>query len=421
MGRGGLCRARRSGAAHDRCALSDQGLGSAAACAQRPCHHIFRYRPCHRQPARCARRGNRRGAQPGQFPDPVPPGDAQIGGAWRLSLGLAGQARDAGLGERTGRGLSTPRSVRHARIVADLPPVFLGSRDGIAYSAPRPGQSGNQNKASFMIRARHSLLILAGTSLLMATACTDPAMVNGNDPRQKTRQGAILGGLLGAGLGAAVSEDKGKGAIIGGALGAAGGAAYGNMLDKQEAQRRQELDNDRIRITNTGDRLIVTMPQDILFDVDSASVRSGLRNDLMTVADSLRDYPDSSVQVVGHTDNTGGASYNQQLSERRANAVADVLMQGGVPFGRIQTFGRGENQPIADNLTDSGRAQNRRVEIVILPNAALSRGATGAPRTAKPRQGPALPGFFMSGQRRGMRQITWRRSSRPGARSPRPA
>ena len=76
------------------------------------------------------------------------------------------------------------------------------------------------------------------------------------------------------------------------------------------------------------------------------------------------------MQVVGHTDNTGAASYNQQLSERRANAVADVLMQGGVSFGRIQTFGRGENQPIADNLTDSGRAQNRRVEIVILPNAA---------------------------------------------------
>ncbi|RKT27754.1 outer membrane protein OmpA-like peptidoglycan-associated protein [Roseovarius halotolerans] len=221
-----------------------------------------------------------------------------------------------------------------------------------------------------MIRARHSLLILAGTSLLMATACTDPAMVNGNDPRQKTKQGALLGGLLGAGLGAAVSDDKGKGAIIGGALGAAGGAAYGNMLDKQEAQLRQELDNDRIRITNTGDRLIVTMPQDILFDVDSAAVRPGLRSDLLTVADSLRDYPDSSVQVVGHTDNTGAASYNQQLSERRANAVADVLMQGGVSFGRIQTFGRGENQPIADNLTDSGRAQNRRVEIVILPNAA---------------------------------------------------
>ena len=125
-----------------------------------------------------------------------------------------------------------------------------------------------------------------------------------------------------------------------------------------------------MQITNTGERLIVTLPQDILFDVDSASVRPGLRDDLMTVASSLRDYPDSTVQIVGHTDNTGDAGYNQQLSERRANAVADVLMDGGVGFSRIQTFGRGENQPVADNLTDAGRAQNRRVEIVILPNAA---------------------------------------------------
>jgi outer membrane protein OmpA-like peptidoglycan-associated protein len=222
-----------------------------------------------------------------------------------------------------------------------------------------------------MIRARHSILVLSGVSLLAVTACTDPAMVgNGDNPYQKTQQGALLGGLIGAGLGAAVSDDRAKGALIGGALGAAGGATYGSMLDKQEAELRQQLDDNRVQITNTGDRLIVTLPQDILFDVDSASVRAGLRDDLMTVASSLRDYPDSTVQVVGHTDNTGDAGYNQQLSERRANAVADVLMDGGVAFSRIQTFGRGENQPVADNLTDAGRAQNRRVEIVILPNAA---------------------------------------------------
>lgn len=221
-----------------------------------------------------------------------------------------------------------------------------------------------------MIRAKHSVLFLAGASLLTAAACTDPGAVGTTNPNQKTKQGALLGGVLGAGLGAIVSEDKGKGALIGGALGAAGGAVYGNMLDKQEAELRQQLDNDRVRITNTGDRLIVTMPQDILFDVDSSTVRPGLRGDLMTVASSLRDYPDSTVQVVGHTDNTGDAAYNQRLSERRANAVADVLMEGGVSYGRIQTYGRGENQPVADNLTEAGKAQNRRVEIVILPNAA---------------------------------------------------
>lgn len=220
-----------------------------------------------------------------------------------------------------------------------------------------------------MIRATRPILFLAGLSLLAAGACTNPAHLDGADPNQKAKQGALLGGIIGAGVGALVSDDKGKGAVIGGAVGAAGGAVYGNMLDRQEAELRQSLGNDAVTITNTGDRLIVTMPQDILFDVDSAAVRPGLRSDLQAVAQNLQNYPDSKVQIVGHTDNTGSAEHNQALSERRANAVADVLMEGGVAFARIETFGRGEDQPIASNLTDEGKAQNRRVEIVILPDA----------------------------------------------------
>lgn len=220
-----------------------------------------------------------------------------------------------------------------------------------------------------MSRARKPILILAGLSLAGVTACTSPAHLDGADPNQKAKQGALLGGVIGAGLGALLSDDKGKGAVIGGAVGAAGGAVYGSVLDKQEAELRQSLGNDDVTITNTGDRLIVTLPQDILFDVDSATVYPGLRNDLLTVANNLQSYPDSNVQIVGHTDNSGGAAYNQALSERRANAVADVLMEGGVAFQRIQTFGRGEDQPVASNLTEDGKAQNRRVEIVILPTA----------------------------------------------------
>ena len=222
-----------------------------------------------------------------------------------------------------------------------------------------------------MITAKKPLLVLAGSSLLLATACTDPAYMGGGTTgttTNKTQQGALIGGIVGAVTGAAASDKKGKGAVIGGAIGALGGAAIGNALDRQEAELRRDLENDRVGITNTGDRLIVTLPQDILFAVDSASVNSNLRNDLMTVADSLRSYPDTTVQVVGHTDNTGSAVYNQSLSERRANAVADVLMDGGVDFSRIRAFGRGEDQPIASNLTPEGKAQNRRVEIVILPN-----------------------------------------------------
>ncbi|KNX40139.1 putative lipoprotein YiaD precursor [Roseovarius tolerans] len=218
-----------------------------------------------------------------------------------------------------------------------------------------------------MIRARNPILILSGASLLLVAACTDPAYVGGDDPRRKTKSGAVIGGLVGAATGAAVSDSKGKGALLGGAIGALGGAAIGNALDRQEAELRQQLDSD-VQITNTGDRLILTMPQDILFPVDSFNIRPDLRSDLFKVADSLQRYPDTTVQVVGHTDSDGDASYNQGLSERRANAVADVLMNGGVTFSRINAFGRGEDQPVASNLTAEGKAQNRRVEIVILPN-----------------------------------------------------
>lgn len=220
-----------------------------------------------------------------------------------------------------------------------------------------------------MIRASKSIL-LASAAVLALAACDGPRNLEGSDSAPtKTTQGALIGGLVGAVTGAVASDNKGKGAVIGGAIGALGGAAIGNALDKQEAELRRDLENDRVKITNTGDRLIVTLPEDILFAVDSARVNSALRGDLLTVSDSLRSYPDSTVQVVGHTDNTGAAAYNQDLSERRANAVADVLMDGGVSFNRIQTFGRGEDQPIASNLTAEGKAQNRRVEIVILPNA----------------------------------------------------
>lgn len=209
---------------------------------------------------------------------------------------------------------------------------------------------------------------LAGASLLVIAGCTDPGGVAPNN-NQKTRSGALIGGLVGAATGAAVSDNRATGALLGGAIGALGGAAIGNALDRQAEELRQSIQNDDIQITNTGDRLIVTMPQDILFAVDSAAVQPGLRADLGRVAQSLQNYPDTTVQVVGHTDNTGSASHNQGLSERRANSVANVLIDNGVAPGRVRTFGRGEDQPVASNLTPEGRAQNRRVEIVILPNA----------------------------------------------------
>jgi outer membrane protein OmpA-like peptidoglycan-associated protein len=208
-------------------------------------------------------------------------------------------------------------------------------------------------------------------SAMALAACTDPGTLNlPSDPNQNAKQGAVLGGLVGAGVGAIANNSNPLlGAVAGGAIGAAGGGLIGNQLDKQAAELRQQLANDGITIVNAGDRLIVTVPNDITFDTDSATVRPALRADLVRVGQNLVNYPNSNVQIIGHTDSDGEASYNQGLSERRANAVADVLQANGVNYSRIVTIGRGENNPVASNLTPEGKSQNRRVEIVIVPSA----------------------------------------------------
>ena len=216
---------------------------------------------------------------------------------------------------------------------------------------------------------RPSVAILAGSAALtLLGGCADPTATFGAaDSRQ--RQGVVLGGVAGALAGAATgdeTDDRLARAAIGGAIGATAGGVAGNRLDRQEAALRQRLDG-RIGIVNTGDRLIVNLPQDILFETDSAALRPDLQSDLRSLALNLQEFPGSTVQVVGHADNTGEAAYNQDLSRRRAEAVAGVIAAGGVAPGRMSAFGRGEDQPIASNLTPEGRQQNRRVEIVITP------------------------------------------------------
>ncbi|MEM1004108.1 MAG: OmpA family protein [Pseudomonadota bacterium] len=214
-------------------------------------------------------------------------------------------------------------------------------------------------------------IVAAGLcSALTLAACTDPGTLTvQNDPNQNAKQGALLGGLVGAGVGAiANNSNPGLGALAGAAIGAAGGGLIGNQLDKQAAELRQQLANDGITIVNAGDRLIVTVPNDITFDTDSSTVRPALRSDLVKVGQNLVNYPNSNVQIIGHTDSDGDATYNQGLSVRRADAVADILQANGVSFSRITTIGQGENNPVASNLTPEGKAQNRRVEIVIVPS-----------------------------------------------------
>lgn len=206
-------------------------------------------------------------------------------------------------------------------------------------------------------------------AILVLAACTDPNQpgANPDNPNQKRNQGALIGAASGAVLGAIIADDR-EGIVAGALVGAGVGAGIGYNLDQQEAELRRDLESS-VTITNTGDRLIVSFPEAILFASGSSAVRPGLNNDMAALASSLRRYPNSTIQVIGHTDSDGDAAFNQQLSEQRANAVSDVLLNQGVPFNRVRTFGRGESQPIATNFTPEGKAQNRRVEIVILPNA----------------------------------------------------
>jgi outer membrane protein OmpA-like peptidoglycan-associated protein len=181
----------------------------------------------------------------------------------------------------------------------------------------------------------------------------------------RAQSGALIGAMAGGLIGAQNDDNRLLSTAVGAGIGAMIGGAIGTTLDQQAAELRGI--NSQFNVTNMGDYLVVNMPQDVLFSVDSAALRPDLARDVKAVAQNLLRYPDSQIQIIGHTDNTGSASYNQDLSQRRAVSVANVLRDSGVPNFRIAAFGRGEDQPIASNLTEQGRAQNRRVEIIIRP------------------------------------------------------
>lgn len=212
-------------------------------------------------------------------------------------------------------------------------------------------------------------ILLCTVGVLALAGCADPYGTGvGTNPsnNQRTSVGAASGALIGGLIGASSSEDqlaKGvAGAVVGGIL----GGAVGAEMDRQAAALRAATSSN-VGVTNTGNELVVTMPQDILFATDSANLRPDLQADLAAVSRNLVQYPNSVIQIVGHTDNTGSAAYNQDLSERRARSVASSLISNGVPSNRVSSYGVGFSQPVASNNTAQGRAQNRRVDIVIRP------------------------------------------------------
>ncbi|MDD7971183.1 OmpA family protein [Roseinatronobacter alkalisoli] len=205
-------------------------------------------------------------------------------------------------------------------------------------------------------------LPLAAAALALAACAPDP-----NNPQNRTMTGALTGAAVGGVIGAATGDGSARRAVAGAVIGGTAGAVVGQQLDRQAAELRRQLGND-VSIRNTGQELILTLPQDVLFATDSATLRPDLQQDLRIIAQNLVNYPRSDVIVVGHTDNVGTAAYNQGLSERRAASVAQVLRNAGVASTRIQAIGRGLTQPVANNSSAAGRQQNRRVEIFIRPH-----------------------------------------------------
>lgn len=212
-------------------------------------------------------------------------------------------------------------------------------------------------------------LIAAGLSAALAVSACSPALQQpAGEPGSRQQQGLFSGALIGGLLGAAVDDDnRARGLIVGAAGGALTGAAIGNYLDRQAADLQAAISSDDVIITNTGEELRVVMPEGILFAIDSANVQADLQSDIRALARNVLLYDQTTVDVVGHTDDTGSESYNLDLSTRRAAAVAGILLEEGVEPGRVRSFGRGELEPVATNATADGRRQNRRVEVIIRP------------------------------------------------------
>lgn len=185
-----------------------------------------------------------------------------------------------------------------------------------------------------------------------------------------TAKGSGIGAAIGAAAGALSgdgSTSRRDRALVGAAVGAAAGAGVGAYMDRQEKDLRQGLEGSRIEVDRRGDDIVLNMPSKVTFDFDSSDLSSQAANALNEVSSVLGEYRDTRVNIGGYTDSTGDADYNRKLSERRAESVGNYLVRNGVSSSRLNTRGYGENNPVASNNTDAGRAQNRRVEITLTP------------------------------------------------------
>lgn len=192
----------------------------------------------------------------------------------------------------------------------------------------------------------------------------------------KAQKGTYIGAGAGAAAGAAIGKAAGNtamGAILGAAVGGAAGYGIGRYMDKQAEELQKDLEGAEIE--RVGEGIKITFREGIQFALNSAELSDASRTNLTDLAETLKKYEDTNILIEGHTDITGTREYNMQLSDKRAASVADYLKELGVPGKRITTEGYGPDQPVADNDSDYGRQQNRRVEVAIFANEKLKKKA----------------------------------------------
>lgn len=226
--------------------------------------------------------------------------------------------------------------------------------------------------------------MLSATMLFTSCQTTRPADTTAgtttettdNQGMKKTTKGGIIGGGAGAVIGGVIGNRMGNtaaGAIIGAAVGGATGAVIGRRMDKQAEELEKSMENANVE--RVGEAIRVNFDSGILFQVNSAELSPGAKTDIDKLAETLQKYEGTNIIIEGHTDNTGSRELNQNLSERRAQAVATYARSRGVDASRIQSKGYAFDQPIADNSTEAGRQQNRRVEVIIVASEEMKEAA----------------------------------------------
>jgi outer membrane protein OmpA-like peptidoglycan-associated protein len=221
------------------------------------------------------------------------------------------------------------------------------------------------------MRAKLIVASVSIAAMLGAAACTTTDPYSSTPGRNNTATGAVAGALGGALLGYLTNTSSGeqgrKNALIGAGVGALAGAGVGQYMDRQQRALEAELSGTGVGVARQGDNLVLRMPSDVTFATNQSSLDSRFLPVLADVARVLNEYDRSMVDVIGHTDSSGGDAINQPLSERRASSVASYLMDNGVIRERLYVAGVSSRNPIASNDTVQGKAQNRRVEILIRP------------------------------------------------------